>query len=157
MTSAPNPYLKTKIMTASPLELRLMLFDGAIRFCEQGRKGIADRDFEAAYNGISRCQRILIELMNSLDAEHDPELCKKLTALYTFMYTRLVTASTEKDPVVADEVIKLLRYERETWQMLIEQSQGAGGLDASPPTTTVTPSVANKPPAPQAPNVSIRG
>ncbi|NJL30429.1 MAG: flagellar protein FliS [Phycisphaerales bacterium] len=33
--SGPNPYLRTKIMTASPQELRLMLYEGAVRFCRQ--------------------------------------------------------------------------------------------------------------------------
>ena len=43
-----NPYLKTKVMTAGPAELRLMLFDGALKFAEQGRKGLADKDYERA-------------------------------------------------------------------------------------------------------------
>jgi len=114
-------YLRTKVLTATPAELRLMLFDGAIRFAEQGRQGIAERNFELAYTGISRCQSILMELINALRPEQDPDLCQKLSALYTFMYTRLVTASSEKSSTIMDEVLKLLRFERETWQMLLDQ------------------------------------
>jgi flagellar protein FliS len=114
-------YLRTKVMTSSPAELRLLLFDGALKFAEQGRQGLADKDYEAAYEGITRCQQILIELINSLEPEHDPELCEKLSGLYTFLYTRLIDAGRHRSAVVVDEVIRLLEYERQTWQMLLEK------------------------------------
>jgi flagellar protein FliS len=117
----PNAYLRTKILTAPPEELRLMLLDGAIRFLEHGRDGLERKDFEAVYNGISRCQAIIMELMNALQPEHDRELCAKLSGLYTFMYMRLITASSERSVEAADEVLGLLRYERETWTMLLDQ------------------------------------
>ena len=119
-----NPYLKTKVMTAGPAELRLMLFDGALKFAEQGRVGLAEKDYEAAYNGISRCQEILAELINSLDPKHAPELCEKLSGLYAFMMTRLMTASTKRDPAIVQEVITLLEFERETWVMLLAKLAG---------------------------------
>lgn len=118
---SPNAYLRTKVLTASPAELRLMLIDGAIRFAEQGRDGLREKDYEKVYNGISRSQKIIMELINSLDHEADPELCQRLSGLYTFMYTRLIGASSEKDPSRVDEVLELLRYERETWTMLMEK------------------------------------
>lgn len=118
---SPNAYLQTKVMTANPAELRLMLLDGAIRFAQQARDGIQKRDFDSAYTGFTRCQAILLELVNSLRPEHDPDLCNKLSALYTYMYTRLVTASVHRDVGMVDDVLKLLGYERETWSMLLEQ------------------------------------
>ncbi|MHC4427139.1 MAG: flagellar export chaperone FliS [Planctomycetota bacterium] len=131
-----NAYLKTKVMTAGSAELRLMLFDGAIRFAEQGREGLAQKDYEAAWNGISRTQEILIELISSLQPEQAPDLCSKLSGLYTFMYRRMVEASTEKDPDIVEEVLKLLRYERETWAMLLErlaeENHSAGQLQDTP-------------------------
>lgn len=119
--SESNAYLRTKVNTANPVELRLMLFDGAIKFAESARRGLQDRDYETSYEGITRCQAILMELINSLCPDQDPELCKKLSALYTFMYTRLIAASSERDPAIVDEVLELLRYERETWFMLMEK------------------------------------
>ena len=111
MTSeTPNPYLKTKVMTASPAQLRLMLLDGAIKFLQQGKAGLESKDYEAAYNGISRCQNIIMELINALRPEQSPELCDLLSRLYTFMYTQCVKACTERDAKVADEVLQLLHY-----------------------------------------------
>ena len=145
----PNPYLKTKVMTAGPAELRLMLFDGAVKFAEQGRQGLAGKDYEAAYNGISRCQEILAELMNSLDPQHAPELCQKLSGLYAFMMTRLMTASTERNPAIVQEVITLLEFERETWLMLLAKLAGEKAAAGSIAGATDQPA--------QAGTVSFRG
>ena len=130
-----NPYLKTKVMTASPTELRLMLLDGAVKFLQQGAKGLADGDHEAAYNGITRCQDIVLELMNALNPDVDPGLCDRLSSLYTFMYTELVKACSEHNQEKADGVLKLLEYERETWRQLMEKlaaenATGAATADA---------------------------
>ncbi len=142
----PNPYLKTKVMTADPAELRLMLFDGALKFAEQGRQGLVARDYEAAFNGISRCQQILAELINSLNPQQAPELCQKLAGLYTFMVTRLMKARHHRDPAIVEEVIKLLKYERETWIMLLDNLARETGTRAD------TPAPSAAPPAPGRPN-----
>ena len=135
-------YLKTKVMTASPAELRLMLFDGAIRFAEQARRGYEERDYELSFEGTTKAQNIIMELMNSLRPDQSPELCAKLSALYTFMYKTLVQASSTRDGALVDEVLKLLRYERETWAMCIQEmareNQAASGM-RSTPSVTPTP------------------
>ena len=133
----PNPYLRTKVMTASPAELRLMLFEGAVKYAEKARLGLAEKDHEAAYEGISRCQQILIELINALEPDNAPELCQKLSGLYTFMYTRLIEALRERSASIVEEVIALLEYERETSEMLLKKlaegnADGGGAADTSP-------------------------
>ncbi len=132
----PNPYLKTKVMTADPGQLRLMLLDGALKFAEQGRQGLVARDYEAAFNGISRCQQILAELLSSLNPQHAPDLCQKLAGLYTFMVTRLMTASQQRDPAIIEEVIKLLQYERTTWTMLLDKLAREKSTPADTPPST---------------------
>lgn len=123
MTGSPQPnaYLKTRIMTASPAQLRGMLLDGAVRFAIVGRDGLAEKDYEKAYNGIHRCQQILMELLEALDPSVDKELCDRLSGLYVFLYTQLMKATTERDPAIVDEVIKLLEFECETWRMLLDR------------------------------------
>lgn len=144
MSSGSQAYLENKIRTASPAELRLMLIDGAIRFVTQARRGYEVRDFEAAYEGTTKAQAILIELMSALrpgnatgtEAErtHAEELCKRLTALYTYMYTRLVEASTTRELATMDEVLDRLRFERETWSMcmseLVRENHAAASMRA---------------------------
>jgi flagellar protein FliS len=122
MTQAtPNAYLRTQIMTAGPMQLRMLLFDGAVKFARHGREALANSDFEQSYNNISRTQNIVWELSNGLNHEQAPDLCDRLTALYNYMYRRLVEANMHRDPAIVDEVIELLEYERETWRQLMEK------------------------------------
>jgi flagellar protein FliS len=120
MTQAgPNPYLRTKILTASPEELRLILYEGAIRFCNQARTALDAKDWEASYNALMRAQKIVLELSTSLNHKVAPELCARLSALYTYIYRRLVDANVQHSIAAVDEAVKLLAYERETWQLLM--------------------------------------
>jgi len=122
MSQSPvNPYLKTKVMTASPEELRLMLYEGAIKFCRVARDAVEADDFETSYNALMRSQKIVLELSTSLNHDAAPELCDKLAALYTYIYRLLVDANMQREVEPIDEAIKLLDYERETWQMLMQQ------------------------------------
>jgi flagellar secretion chaperone FliS len=116
-----NAYLRTRVLTASPEQLRLMLLEGAIKFASQGRDGLVAKNFEASFTGISQCRDILLELLTTMKPEFDPELCQRLRSLYTFMYTQLVEASMERDINKLDAVISLLEFERETWILLIER------------------------------------
>lgn len=121
MNSGAQSYLRTKVMTASPAELRLMLIDGAIRFAEQCRAGIADKDFEQAYEGSRQCRAILTELLSGLKPEHDPVLAQRLNSLYTFMISKLMEGMSERSPAHIAEVVQLLRFERETWELVLAQ------------------------------------
>lgn len=122
-----NPYLKTQIMTASPEELRLMLYEGAIRFGVQAREALAAGQIETAYNCLMRTQKIVLELSTSLNHQLEPELCAKLSALYTYIYRRLVEANLQHDIKPVEEAIQLLEYEKETWRMLMKQTPAKGG------------------------------
>ena len=123
----PNAYLKTKVLTASPAELRLMLIDGAIRFIEQARSGLERRDHETSFEGFSKARAIITELISGLNPQVDRELCDRLTGLYTFMFTRLVDAASERSIEIVDEVLELIRFERETWALLVESLAGENG------------------------------
>src|SRR5262245_60750470 len=96
-----NAYLRTKVLTARPEELRMMLLDGAVKFARQGRDGLAGRDYEATFNGFSRCRNILVELMSSVRPDADPDLAKRVTSLYTYIYNEVVRASMERSVPVA--------------------------------------------------------
>ena len=122
----PNPYLKTRVMTASPEELRLMLYDGAIKFCRQARPALEAQNFEVSYEQIARAQRVVLELSTSLKPDIAPELCDKLAGLYTYIYKLLIAANTEHQMDKLDEAIGLLEYERSTWVMLMDKLKAEG-------------------------------
>src|SRR6266513_2102900 len=116
---AAQNYLKTKVFTATPEQLQLMLYDGALRFGEQGRLALEQKNYEQSYNMISRVQKIITEMHSSLKPTLAPELCKQLSALYN--YSKLVEANLEHTIAPLDEALGILRYQRETWTMLLEQ------------------------------------
>ena len=114
-------YLRTKVFTATPEQLQLMLYDGALRFGEQGRLALEQKNYEQSYNMISRVQRIITEMQSSLKPEIAPDLCKKMAALYNYIYRKLVEANLDHTIAALDEAMGILRYQRETWVMLMEQ------------------------------------
>jgi flagellar protein FliS len=129
-----NPYLRTKVLTSGPADLRLLLLDGAVKFARQGREGIATKDYEAMFNGISQCRDIVVELMTSIGPEVEPSLAQKVRGVLTFLFSELTTASMEKSVARMDKVIGLLEFERETWAMLIEKLKAEQSGGKSPVT-----------------------
>lgn len=125
-------YLKTQVMTASPEMLQLMLWDGAIRFAEQGRQAILKKEIENSYNALLRAQKIIMEMNTSLNHSVAPELCKNLAGLYTFIYRKLVQANTTKVVVHVDEALQIMRHQRETWVLLMEKLSDERTSQASP-------------------------
>ncbi len=126
-----NPYLRTKIMTASPEELRLMLYDGALKFCRQARGALEAGNFDDSYHNLMRAQKIVLELSTSLKPDMAPDLCSKLSALYTYIYRKLIDANMNRNPADVDTAVKLLEYERETWVLLMKRLSEERG-DAAP-------------------------
>ena len=118
-----NPYLRTKVLTAGPAELRLMLFDGGLKFARQARRLMdAEKpDLEAIFESSIRAQKIVLELSSSLTRDNGDDLYEKLSALYHFIYTHMVDANMTKDKQKLDEAIRLLAYERETWVMAMDE------------------------------------
>ncbi len=134
----PNSYLRNAVMTASPEQLHLMLYDGAIRFSLQARDAIEARDYETSYNKLSRAQAIILEMQSGLRPEVNRELCERMAAIYSFIYRKLVDASVHHSVSDLDDALKILRYQRETWVMLIDKvnqtraEQGSAGADEAP-------------------------
>ncbi len=118
---AAQNYLKTKVFTATPEQLQLMLYDGAIRFGEQARLALQEKNYEQSYHNISRVQKIITEMSSTLKHDVSPDLCKKLAALYTYVYRKLVDANVDHKIEALDEALTLLRFQRETWTMLLDQ------------------------------------
>jgi len=144
-----NAYLRTKAATASPEELRMMLLEGAVKFAHQGRDGLARADFEAAYNGLSQCRNIMIELASTIRDDVDKELADRVRALYTFIVSEMLDARMARDLPRLDRAIQLVEYERETWRLLLEKlaAERANAAAASDPPS----------PAPGAPALSVQG
>jgi flagellar secretion chaperone FliS len=146
-TQAAQNYLRTRVLTATPEQLQMMLFDGAVRFCEQARSALAEKNWEQSYNLISRVQKILVELNCSLKHDVDPDLCQRLSSLYNYAYRHLIEASVEHRIEAIEEALRILRFQRETWSMLMAQlgkqnaAHAARGIDMPEPSERMEASI----------------
>jgi flagellar secretion chaperone FliS len=132
MAVPSQEYLKTKVMTASPEMLTLMLWDGAIRFAEQAKEAIRRKDIEGSFKALVRSQKIITELSSALNRNVNPDLCGKLAALYNFIYRRLVEANITKDEKLVDDALEIMRHQRETWVMLMDKLAKEKAGEAQP-------------------------
>lgn len=112
-----NPYAayqNSKIMTASPAELTLMLYDGCIKFCNIAIMGIEEKDIEKANNNIIKAERIIHEFRNTLD--HKYPVAEDFDRVYVYILRRLHEANIQKDAEILEEVLKHLRTMRDAWK-----------------------------------------
>ncbi len=116
-------YQDMKVQTASPAQIMIMLYDGAIRFSLQAKKKIEEQDFEGKGVFISKTQAIIDELMNSLDFNIAPELCSNLQQLYIYINERLTHANIKMEAEAMNEVIELLNTLRDGWKQALASDQ----------------------------------
>lgn len=128
----PNPYQSYRRMaaqTATPGQLVLMLFDGAINFLERAAKGFELDDpleFNATINNnILKAQAIINELNASLDMEAGGELAVNLRRLYEYMDFRLTESNRTKTPEGLREVIQRLGVIRDAWAEMMRRQNAA--------------------------------
>jgi flagellar secretion chaperone FliS len=114
-------YLRTKVLTATPEQLQLMLFDGALRFSEQARVALQNKNYEQSFQLLTKTAAIVNQLMCALKDDVSPDLCKKLKDIYVYVYKKIVDANINHTMESLDEGIRMLKYQRETWAMLMEQ------------------------------------
>jgi flagellar protein FliS len=136
---AAQNYLRTRVLTATPEQLQMMLFDGAIRYGEQAKVALESKNWENSHNLLTRMQKIIVELNGNLKHEVFPELCGKLASLYNYAYRKLIEANVKHHVDALEEALKVLRYQRETWALLLDQlakkkaAAGANSLDMPAP------------------------
>ncbi len=112
-----NPYgkvLENTILTATKEELTLMLYDGALKFCNQAIIAIEKKDNEKAHNLIIRIEDIVREFQITLNRDY--EISKQLDVMYDYMYRRLVDANMQKSVEILEEVRDLIRGFRDMWK-----------------------------------------
>lgn len=115
-----NAYLRSKVMTATPAELTLMLYEGAIKFVNKAIMSIEKDDVMGAHNNLMKTQRIIEELRASLD--HKYPVAKEFDTVYEYILRRLVEANIKKDNDILEEVLEHLRTMRDTWKEVMKNA-----------------------------------
>lgn len=111
-------YQNSKILTASPAELTLMLYEGAIKFCNIAIMAIEKKDVEKAHTNIMKAQRIIEEFRSTLD--HKYAVAEDFDRVYVYLLQRLLQANIKKDAEILEEVNTHLRSMRDTWKQVME-------------------------------------
>jgi flagellar protein FliS len=107
-------YRRMNVETKSPLELVVMLYDGALRFVTDARDAMDRNDVRARTEASRRALDIVAELQNTLNMEKGGDIARELDRLYSYMSTRLL-AVTRGEVAAADELVKLLTTLRDGW------------------------------------------
>ncbi len=124
-----DAYAKNRILTASPAELTLMLYEGAIKFCNIAIVACENNDIEKAHNNIRKVDRIIEEFEITLDTKYP--VAKDFQAVYTYLRSCLRHAMITKDAKNLEEVLKHLRTMRDTWKEVMKSTANGKKLDAT--------------------------
>jgi flagellar protein FliS len=122
---AAQHYLQTQVRSSSPLELVVMLYDGALRSSAAACEAMARRDIPARRAAISKTMAIIGELQNTLDMQGGGEIAERLDQLYTWMTAELVQATVRQDPAPIHEVRRILETLREGWHQIAARAPGS--------------------------------
>lgn len=125
----PNAYAQynnSKVLTASPAELTLMLYDGAIKFCNIAIIGIEQNDIQKAHTNIRKVERIIDEFRSTLDRKY--AVAEDFDRVYVYLLQRLLEANVKKDKAILEEVNMHLHSMRDNWKEVMrinkEKSKG---------------------------------
>ena len=107
-------YQNSKIMTASPAEITLMLYEGAIKFCNIAIMGIEEGNVEKAHANIMKVEHIIEEFQMTLNRKYP--VAQDFDNVYVYLLQRLLDANMTKDRDILEEVLGHLRVMRDTWK-----------------------------------------
>ena len=123
LPNAYSQYNNSKILTASPAELTLMLYEGTIKFCNIAIMGIEQDDLMKVHTNIVKVENIIMELQATLN--HKYHIAEEFDKVYNYIYSRLVEANIKKDKEILEEVLVHLRGMRDTWKEVMRRTQNA--------------------------------
>jgi flagellar protein FliS len=121
-------YNNNKVLTASPAELTLMLYDGAIKFVNIAVVAIEKKEVEKAHNNIKKAENIIIEFQSTLDRKYP--VSEDFEAVYAYLLRRLREANVKKDTQILEEVLEHLRTMRDAWkEVMVSTANGKKIVD----------------------------
>jgi len=121
---ATDAYRQTEVRSRTPLELVVMLYDGALQFMSAADEAIRRRDIAGRKTAISKALAIISELQSTLNMDQGGEIAASLDELYRWSSVRLLDATVQNDTAPLEEVIGVFRTLRDGWSGI---ASGSGG------------------------------
>ena len=125
----PNAYAQynnSKVLTATPAELTLMLYEGAIKFCNIAEIAMEQKDVQKAHANILKTQKIVQYLRQTLDMKYP--VAKDFENIYVYLENQLVQANVKKDKEILEECLGHLRDIRDTWKEVMRINREKGNI-----------------------------
>lgn len=119
--NAAKTYGTNRIATASPAELTLMLYDGAVKFCNIALSSLEKQDFETTNVNIQKSRNIIIELNTTLN--HKYAVAEDFQRMYDYIYALLVEANMNKDMELLQRALDEIRGMRDLWKEVMSKAK----------------------------------
>ena len=116
-------YGKNKIMTATPAELTLMLYEGCVKFINIAKMGVEENNIEKAHVNIRKAERIIEEFQATLDYKYP--VAEDFNRIYVYVKRRLHDANIEKNAEILEECANHMRSMRDTWREVMKKVAGS--------------------------------
>ncbi|MFI8711541.1 flagellar export chaperone FliS [Brevibacillus brevis] len=124
LQNAAQTYQSNQVTTATPADLTLMLYNGALKFIKQTKAAIEEKDIIKAHETSLKIQNIIYELMSTLNSDY--EISKEFSKLYEYMLQRTIEANMHKDVEILLEVEDLFVQFRDTWKEAMQLAKRQG-------------------------------
>ncbi|MBE8952707.1 MAG: flagellar export chaperone FliS [Quinella sp. 1Q7] len=130
MVNAAEAYRRQQVLNAPPEQLTLMLYNGCLKFIEEGTQTLKEKNYESANNSLQKAQRIISEFRLTLNMDY--EISHQLLPLYNYVYDRLVEGNIRSDTSQLDEAKGIITELRDAWveamkKARAEKGDGKGG------------------------------
>lgn len=115
-----NPYAQyanNKVTTASPAELTLMLYEGAIKFCNLAKKDMEQGEYGNAIGNVQKARNIIVELQSTLNFKYP--VAKEFDLIYTYIFNLMVEVTTKQNQEALEEILVQLRELRDVWKQVM--------------------------------------
>lgn len=112
---AADAYRRTQVQSGTPLELVVMLYDGALRFLSQAQEAVDRRDIRSRHAALDKALAIVGHLQTTLDTDRGGAVAVELDRLYRYISERLLDCAAHNDPAALQEAARLLTHLRDAW------------------------------------------
>jgi flagellar secretion chaperone FliS len=119
-------YQASAIETASPEQLTLMCYDGALKFMRRAMRSCEENDLARLSEWTGRAQAVINELNVTLNMEAGGEIARNLRDIYLFVNRHLAQGAMKREPQAIEQAIGLIEGLRESWAEAMKlESQAA--------------------------------
>lgn len=126
MINAAEAYRRNQVLNAPPEQLTLMLYNGCLKFIDEGRTAMSNKNYESANTSLQKAQRIISEFRLTLNMDY--EISHQLMPLYDYVYDRLIQGNVQSDLKQLDEARDIIKELRDAWVGAMKKARQEKGL-----------------------------